>query len=92
MKRRTPTHSDAHLEAQVAGRLRTALELHDSLLQGFQGLVFRLQAVRDLLPDRTADAARMLDDALDHSDKVLVEAERGARNLREASVSARTAE
>src|SRR5262249_29217392 len=41
---------DIRLEERVNERTRIARELHDSLLQGFQGLMFRLQAVRDLLP------------------------------------------
>ncbi len=39
-------------------RNRIARELHDSLLQGFQGLMFRLQAVRDLLPGEPDGARR----------------------------------
>src|SRR6202035_957732 len=35
---------NAGLEARVNERTRIARELHDSLLQGFQGLMFRLQA------------------------------------------------
>lgn len=37
------------LEERVSERTRIARELHDSLLQGFQGLMFRLQAVLELL-------------------------------------------
>ena len=36
---------------------RIARELHDSLLQGFQGMMFRLEAVRRLLPNRPEEAA-----------------------------------
>jgi signal transduction histidine kinase len=71
---------NAGLEARVNERTRIARELHDSLLQGFQGLMFRLQAVRDLLPGRASEAMQALDVALD----------RGAKPLRKAGIRWRT--
>ncbi len=38
------------LEERVVERTRIARDIHDSLLQGFQGLILRLQAVRNVLP------------------------------------------
>src|SRR5208283_4517186 len=38
------------LEERLNERSRIARELHDSLLQSFQGLIFRLQAIRNVLP------------------------------------------
>ena len=38
------------LEARVEERTRIARELHDTLLQSFQGLMFSFQAARNLLP------------------------------------------
>src|SRR5262249_55137555 len=46
----------ARLAERVNERTRIARELHDSLLQGFQGLIYRLQAARALLPDRAPEA------------------------------------
>ena len=40
------------LEARVSERLRIARELHDTLLQSFQGLLLRFQSVAKLLPER----------------------------------------
>ena len=40
----------ARLEARMEERERIARELHDTLLQGFQGLVLRFQAVLKVLP------------------------------------------
>ena len=37
-------------EERLAERTRIARELHDTLLQSFQGLMLRLQVVDDLLP------------------------------------------
>jgi signal transduction histidine kinase/ligand-binding sensor domain-containing protein len=75
---------NAGLEARVNERTRIARELHDSLLQGFQGLMFRLQAVRDMLPGRApADAIEALDIALDRGDKAIAEGRDTVSDLRE---------
>jgi signal transduction histidine kinase len=42
---------DVRLEERVSERTRIARELHDTLLQSFQGLMLRLQAIHDLLPE-----------------------------------------
>jgi signal transduction histidine kinase len=76
---------DIRLEERVNERTRIARELHDSLMQGFQGLMFRLQAVRDLLPDRSKEAVEELEGALDRADKVLVEGRESIIDLRAAA-------
>ena len=59
--------------------------LHDSLLQGFQGLMFRLQAVRQLLPERPGDAAKILDSAMEVGDQAIGEGRDAVQNLRSSS-------
>jgi signal transduction histidine kinase/ligand-binding sensor domain-containing protein len=72
------------MEARVTERTRIARELHDSLLQGFQGLMFRLQAVRDMLPGRApAEAIEALDVALERGDKAIAEGRDTVSDLRE---------
>src|SRR6185295_446931 len=44
------------LDERVHERTRIARELHDTLLQSFQGLMLRFQSVRDLLPGQPAKA------------------------------------
>ena len=61
------------LDERLNERTRIARELHDSLLQGFQGLMFRLQAVRNLLPRRASEAVQALDIALERGDKAIAE-------------------
>jgi ligand-binding sensor domain-containing protein len=73
---------DIRLEERVNERTRIARELHDSLLQSFQGLIFRLQAVHALLPDRTPEAAALLEKALDHSDRAIAEGRAAVHDLR----------
>ena len=72
------------LEERVSERTRIARELHDSLLQRFQGLTFRLQAVRELLPERPAAAAESLDAALQIGDEAIGEGRDAVQNLRSA--------
>jgi signal transduction histidine kinase len=73
------------LEERVGERTRIARELHDSLLQGFQGLMFRLQAVRQLLPERPGDAAKFLDSAMQVGDQAIGEGRDAVQNLRSST-------
>lgn len=73
---------DIRLEERVNERTRIARELHDSLLQGFQGLMFRLQAVRELLPHRLVEAVEHLDGALEQGDEAIVEGREAVQGLR----------
>jgi signal transduction histidine kinase/ligand-binding sensor domain-containing protein len=69
------------LLAQMEERERIARELHDTLLQGFQGITLRVQGVAKNIP--TQDQHRkMLDDVLDRADELLREARQRVRNLR----------
>jgi len=77
---------NAGLEARVNERTRIARELHDSLLQGFQGLMFRLQAVREFLPGRPSEAMKALDIALERGDKVIVEGRDTISDLRQSTI------
>ena len=46
------------LEERIGERTRIARELHDTLLQSFQGLMLRFQVAHDELPGRPAEAGR----------------------------------
>ena len=73
------------LEERVSERTRIARELHDSMLQGFQGLMFRLQAVRDMLPGRApVEAIEALDVALERGDKAIAEGRDTVADLRQS--------
>jgi signal transduction histidine kinase/ligand-binding sensor domain-containing protein len=82
---RERTRLEQRMEDRLNERTRIARELHDSLLQGFQGLMFRLQAVKQLLPGRAADAAQQLDSALQIGDQAIVEGRDAVENLRATS-------
>ena len=70
--RQVTAEVQGRLEARLSERERIARELHDTLLQGFQGLLLRFQAVASRLPPGEP-AARLLDDALGRADRVLIE-------------------
>jgi signal transduction histidine kinase/ligand-binding sensor domain-containing protein len=76
---------EERMEDRLNERTRIARELHDSLLQGFQGLMFRLQAVRQLLPERPGDAAKFLDTAMKVGDQAIGEGRDAVQNLRSLS-------
>jgi signal transduction histidine kinase len=77
------THAyNVRLEERLAERTRIARELHDTLLQSFQGLMFRLQAVRDLLPGQAIKSVPVLDLALLHGEEAIDEARNAVSGLR----------
>jgi signal transduction histidine kinase/ligand-binding sensor domain-containing protein len=80
---------NAQLDGRVDERLRVARELHDTLLQSFQGLMFSFQAARNLLPGRTEDAIRTLDGAIRKGDEAVAEGRDAIQNLRLGSAPRR---
>jgi len=77
---------DMRVEERIAERTRIARELHDSLLQGFQGLLLYLQAAQHMLPGSPDEAKRALEKVLDQGDQALAEARSAVQNLRAATV------
>jgi signal transduction histidine kinase/ligand-binding sensor domain-containing protein len=71
----------ARLFAQMEERERIARELHDTLLQGFQGITLRMQGVAKNMPIQDP-LRKMIDSVLDGADEVLREARQRVRNLR----------
>jgi signal transduction histidine kinase len=71
------------LEARVNERTRIARDLHDTLLQSFQGLMLRLQLVEDLLPE--GKAKNQLEETLQRADQAIREGRRAVYDLRSAA-------
>ena len=74
------------LDAQLEERVRIARELHDTLLQGFQGLMLRLQGVLKILPEEEA-ARGMIEQVLDRGDQVLLEGRESVKDLRQVGAT-----
>ena len=72
------------LEERVNERTRLARDLHDTLLQGFQGLMLRLQAIDEALPE--GEIKDELGRTLDRGDQVVVESRKAVHDLRLSTV------
>jgi signal transduction histidine kinase len=73
------------LDERVTERMRIARDLHDTLLQSFQGLLPRFQAAHNLLPARAADARLVLETALDDAAQAITEARDAVQDLRSST-------
>jgi signal transduction histidine kinase/ligand-binding sensor domain-containing protein len=74
------------LDARVNERTRIARELHDTLLQSFQGLLARLQAASNMLPARPDRAKERLDAAIDQASEAIAEGRDAVLGLRLSTV------
>lgn len=72
-------------EERLMERERIARELHDTFLQGVQGLMLRFQSATERIPEEEP-ARKLMEDALDRADRVLAEGRDKVADLR-ASVS-----
>lgn len=71
----------SRLEERLGERERIARELHDTLLQGVQGLVLRFQSVANRIPAEEP-SRKLLEAALKRADEVIIEGRNRVRNLR----------
>jgi signal transduction histidine kinase len=74
------------LEARVDERTRIAREIHDTLLQSFQGVLLRLEVVSQLLRERPTEAQGMLDSTMKLASESIVEGRDAIQGLRECTV------
>ena len=74
------------LEERVGERTRIARDLHDTLLQSFQGLMLRFQVIDELLPARPAEAKEALEKALERGDQAIIEGRDAVHDLRSSTV------
>jgi signal transduction histidine kinase len=77
-------HVRARLEERLAERERIARELHDTLLQGVQGLILRFQAATDRIPG-CEPARALMERALERADEMLGESRARVKDLRTAT-------
>jgi ligand-binding sensor domain-containing protein/signal transduction histidine kinase len=68
-------------EERLAERTRIAQELHDTLQQGFQGLILRFQAANQMLQSNPPEAKQALEKALDRADQTLSESRKAIQGI-----------
>jgi signal transduction histidine kinase len=73
------------LEARVSERTRIARDLHDTLLQSFQGLLLRFQSVSNVLPANPNEAKQRLDSALERAADAITEGRDAVQGLRSSA-------
>lgn len=76
------TQLRTRFQARFAERTRIAQELHDTLLQSFQGLMLRFQSVDEIILSSPADAKKALEGALDIAEQALVESRDAIQEIR----------
>jgi ligand-binding sensor domain-containing protein/two-component sensor histidine kinase len=70
------------IDAQVNERTRIARDLHDTLLQSFQGAAFQFQAARKLLLRNADNAMEVVDEAIHAAEEGITEGRTAIRDLR----------
>ena len=70
------------LEARVNERTRVARDLHDTMLQSFQGAVFQFQAARKLLLRNADNAMQVIDEAIQAAEEGITEGRAAIHDLR----------
>ncbi len=73
------------LDARVGERTRIARELHDTLLQGFHGVLLRFQTAFQLLPERPIEAKEKLGSAIEQAAEAITEGRDAVQGLRDST-------
>jgi signal transduction histidine kinase len=81
---RLTTQMSVRFEERLGERTRIARELHDTLLQGFHGLLLRFQTVSNQLPE--GPAKQRLDSAIDQAAQTITESRDAVQQLRSSAV------
>lgn len=77
---------DMRLEERVAERTRIARELHDTLLQSFQGVLMKFHTASDMLPERPGEAKKTLETSIAQVRQAMVEGRDAVQGLRSSTV------
>jgi signal transduction histidine kinase/ligand-binding sensor domain-containing protein len=79
---------DMRMEERVGERTRIARDFHDTLLQSFQGVLLKLQAVGYLFPDRADEAPKTLAGVIEEARQAIIEGRDAVQGLRSSTVIA----
>jgi signal transduction histidine kinase len=74
------------MEERVNERIRIARDLHDTLLQSFQGVLMQFHAVTYLLPDRPAEARNKLETVIEQARQAVTEGRDALEGLRSSTM------
>jgi signal transduction histidine kinase len=77
---------ELRLEERVNERTRIARDLHDTLLQSFQGLLLRFQTGINLLPESPLEARKTFESAVDQAEEAITEGRDAVQGLRSSVV------
>jgi ligand-binding sensor domain-containing protein/signal transduction histidine kinase len=77
---------DLQYKERLSERTRIARELHDTLLQSFQGLMLHFQGARNLLPTDPVRAGQRLDSALAGAEQAIVEGRNAIHDIRSTAL------
>jgi len=73
------------IEERVNERTRIARDLHDTLLQNFQGVLLKFHALTSLLPERT-ETRQKLESVIDQAEQAITEGRDAVQGLRSSTV------
>ncbi len=76
------------LEARVGERTRIARELHDTLLQSFQGVLLKFSAIKYVMRSRPDEVEETLERLMDQARKAITEGRDAVQGLRSSTVMA----
>jgi signal transduction histidine kinase len=74
------------MEVRVAERKRIARDLHDTLLQSFQGVLLKFSAISYLIPNRPAEAQQTLESVVEQARQAITEGRDAVQGLRSSTV------
>ncbi len=77
---------ELRLEERLSERTRIARELHDTLLQSFQGVLMKFSAVTYMIPDRPAEAQKVLEGVVEQARQAIKEGRDAVQGLRSSKV------
>ena len=84
--RQVARHFNIRMEERVNERTGIARDLHDTLLQSFQGVLLKFHAVTYLIPDRAAEAQETLETAIEQARQAITEGRDAVEGLRSSTL------
>jgi signal transduction histidine kinase len=75
------------LDARVSERTRIARDLHDTMLQSFQGALLRFQSVANVIKTRPDEASERLERALEQAEAAVTEGRDAVHGLRASATT-----